>query len=261
MATKPDDHSPVEGGTNQTAAKPRGPKAPASTRVKQKPPAGPPKEPKTTSEAALREAFAKPVRTVLTRDMFLRSSGARVVEVDLQHLGCAVLMRRVILLSLIREGGEHWPLKGRLLSIIERGGVKTDMLKGDQVEETLALANAVAKSTIVVPPSQFVEVVGHEFADQAETQEARKAALLAVREDDLRPLFVDEDPDEDQIQLEEGGLVPLHPEDLVTILSAAHAFGPGALGRRFRGEQGVQAGALGALQDLARRLAETKRAS
>ena len=92
--------------------------------------------------------------------------------------------------------------------------------------------------------------------------------LAAVRAADLRPLFVEpgEQPDEDQVVLRyalpdddggytdyasgEGGGIP--PADLVSILKAAYDYGPGAMGRRFRGDE-PEAPSLGALLDLAKR--------
>ena len=44
--------------------------------------------------AAFQEAFLKPVRTILAGDVYLRSQGPKVVEIELPTLGCPALMRR-----------------------------------------------------------------------------------------------------------------------------------------------------------------------
>lgn len=221
--------------------------------------------------AALQEAFVKPARTVLTRDVFLLSQGPKVVEISLPNMGCTALMRRIDLLELARRGGEHWPLRSSVLKMIQKGGLPDDLTTGEALAETLDVAAAVALATIVVPPTEYLDAVGKDHASDADAQAAREAALLKVRSSDLRPFFVaeGEEPEEDQAVLRwfvpneagepedaevaalvEGGEGYIHWADLIVILKMAHRFGPGALGRRFRGEE-PEADALAALLALA----------
>jgi len=284
MATKP-TAQPNSRSTTQA------PKAPAARRVQKAPakgalpatervpappskgaPTGPVKMP---SEAALREAFAKPKRTILTRDVFLKSQGPRVVEIDLPNMGATVLMRRIDLLELARRGGDHWPLRSAVLKMIQTGGLTNDLTEGEALAETLDIAAAVALACIVVPPAAYLEAAADDHLAEADARAAREAALLNVKASELRPFFVaaGEEPDEDQVVLrwaapdaevdgssEEapdrlrddgpGDAGYIHWADLIVILRMAHLFGPGALGRRFRGEA-PEADALAALLALA----------
>lgn len=246
------------------------------TRVAKAPPKGAPVGPaKTPDMAALQEAFARPHRTVLTRDVFLKSQGPKVVEIDLPNMGTTALMRRVDLLELARRGGEHWPLRSAVLKMIQRGGVDGDMTEGEALAETLDIAAAVALATIVVPPAEYLAACSGENGSEADARAAREAALLAIRPSSLKPFFVavGEEPDDDQVVLrwfvpDESGEPAdsdtqalmegqddsdagwVHWADLIVILRMAHQFGPGALGRRFRGEQ-PEADAMAALLALA----------
>lgn len=241
-------------------------------RVPKAPPKGAPTRPaKTPDAAALQEAFLKPRRTVLTRDVFLRSQGPKVVEIELPNMGALALMRRVDLLELARRGGDHWPLRSAVLRMIQKGGIQPEMTEGEALAETLDIAAAVALATIVVPPAEYIAAAGAEYSTEAEATAAREAALLSVRAADLRPFFVAEgqEPDDDQAVLrwsspdaepdtedgqpqaesyDDAGWV--HWADLIVILRMAHRFGPGALGRRFRGDE-PEADALAALLALA----------
>lgn len=244
---------------------------PRPRRVAKAPPKGLATTPaKTIDAAALQEAFLKPRRTVLTRDVFLRSQGPKVVEIELPNMGAFALMRRIDLLELARRGGDHWPLRGAVLRMIQKGGIQAEMTDGEALAETLDIAAAVALATIVVPPPEYVAAASAEYGTEQEATAARDAALAAVREADLRPFFVPEgqEPDDDQAVLrwfspdaeDEGdGDVSgasiddfgwVHWADLIVILRMAHRFGPGALGRRFRGDE-PEADAMAALLALA----------
>lgn len=257
------------------ATKPVTPK-PAARRIPASPPKGAPAGPaKTLDMAALQAAFAQPKRSVLTRDVFLKSQGPKVVEIDLPNMGTMALMRRVDLLELARRGGEHWPLRSVVLKMIQKGGVDGDMTEGEALAETLDIAAAVALATIVVPPAEYLAASSAEYVSEADARAAREAALLTVRPSALRPFFVadGEEPDDDQVVLrwfvpdesgepadldtlalmegqDDGGAGWVHWADLIVILRMAHQFGPGALGRRFRGEE-PEADALAALLALA----------
>lgn len=256
------------------AAKTASAQKPAARRVPKAPPKGAPAGPaKTPDMAALQEAFMKPRRTVLTRDVFLRSQGPKVIEIELANMGAFALMRRIDLLELARRGGEHWPLRGAVLRMIQKGGIQSEMTEGEAMADTLDIAAAVAMATIVVPPAEYVAAASAEYDSELEAAAAREAALQSIRESDLKPFFVaeGEEPDEDQAVLrwfapdafgedagagempvtgvaEDAGWV--HWADLIVILRMAHQFGPGALGRRFRGDE-PEADALDALLSLA----------
>jgi hypothetical protein len=249
---------------------------PRSRRVAKAPPKGLATTPaKTIDAAALQEAFLKPRRTVLTRDVFLRSQGPKVVEIDLPNMGATVLMRRIDLLELARRGGEHWPLRSAVLKMIQAGGLTNDLTEGEALADTLDIAAAVALACIVVPPAAYLEAAAGDHLAEADALAAREAALLGVKASELRPFFVaeGEEPDEDQVVLrwadpdaegdgsseegpdllrddEPGDAGYVHWADLIVILRMAHQFGPGALGRRFRGEA-PEADALAALLALA----------
>lgn len=253
---------------------------PKATAAPKRVPAAPPKTAtagpaKSIDMAALKEAFAKPKRTVLTRDIFLRSQGPKVVEIDLPNMGCTALMRRIDLLELARRGGEHWPLRSAVLKMIQKGGMDSELTEGEALAETLDIAAAVALATIVLPPAEYLAAIEGEYPTEADARAAREAALLHVRASELRPFFVadGEEPSDDQVVLrwfvpdESGepagadaaalldgedvdGAGYIHWADLIVILRMAHQFGPGALGRRFRGE-GPEADALAALLALA----------
>ncbi len=257
-----------------TAAPKHAGEKPAITRQASSPKRPAPSGPaKSMDVAALKEAFAKPNRTVLTRDVFLKSQGPKVVEIDLPNMGCTALMRRIDLLELARRGGEHWPLRGAVLKMIQKGGLDSEHTEGEALAETLDIAAAVALATIVVAPAEYLASSSGEHPTEADARAAREAALLHVRACELRPFFVaeGEEPSEDQAILrwfvpdesgepagadaavllegdDDGGYI--HWADLIVILRMAHQFGPGALGRRFRGEE-PQADALAALLALA----------
>lgn len=302
---------------------------------------GSPARPSTTAGKALLRSFAQQQRTVLTRDVFLRSQGPPVVEVYLANLDVTVLMRRLDLLDLARRGAEYYPFRSAIYGMIREGGLSAAQLALDGLPDTLDLAARVALSAIVASPPEYVEAAeadDAEFApmvdawlseiDQVDTEvsaakadldiatEAHRMLVLAgddddtkarrrtaenalktarahhaalkskadalrlvpparpttrtapvlasLREEDLHPLFVEpgEDPGPDQVVLryalpDDDGRIPeatgeggIPPADLVTILREAHRHGPGALGRRFRGDE-PEAPALGALRDLA----------
>lgn len=245
---------------------------PPARRVSKAPPKGAPTRPaKTPDAAALQEAFLKPRRTILTRDVFLRSQGPKVVEIELPNMGAFALMRRVDLLELARRGGDHWPLRSAVLRMIQKGGIQPEMTEGEALAETLDIAAAVALATIVVPPAEYTAAASADYGTEEEATAAREAALLSVRAADLRPFFVAEgqEPDDDQAvlrwfspdaepeqedeptrgePLDDSGW--MHWADLIVVLRMAHRFGPGALGRRFRGDE-PEADALAALLELA----------
>lgn len=264
----------------------------------------PQKRSKSPGEAALARAFAEQRRTVLTRDTFLKSQGPPAIPLVLPNLDLVVLMRRVDLFELARQGGEHWPLRSAVLGMIRDGGLTDPMLAGDRLAETLDIAAAVARATIVVPPAEFIlaleaddaayeadleawqEEFGSPWQDEimvalAAKDQARVAKILerlpsrrsehvdevlpTLEVATLKPLFVDlgEEPDDDQVVLrwvapdadpddEDLALASgaMHWADLIVILRAAHRYGPGALGRRFRGDEPATP-ALAPLLDLA----------
>lgn len=176
----------------------------------------------------------------------MRSQGPKVIPVELKELGATVLVRRIDMLAMAQSGANFEPVKSTLLRIIHDGGIGTDMLdSGSGLVDTLKTATAVAKVSCVVPPEDFMSGAVDEYGIDARS---------------LKPLFVDSDPDDDQVVLanytvdKETGKVEaqggtdfgyLHPNDLIRILASAYEFGPGALGGRFRGA--AEARALGAL--------------
>lgn len=234
------------------------------------------------AEIALARSFAAQRRAILTRDVFLRSQGPGVVEVDLPNLGATVLMRRVSLLDLARRGADYYPFRSAVLSMIQEGRLTDAQTEGDGLEATLDLAARVALDTIVVPPPEYIEAAEKDDAEhetllapwQAELEEAvaagdqariqslvlsrperptthTAAAIAALDPDTLTAFFVEEgeEPGPDQVVLswalpdddgritgEPGRADGIHPADLIVILREAHRYGPGAMGRRFRGD-------------------------
>lgn len=234
------------------------------------------------AEVALARSFAAQRRAILTRDVFLRSQGPGVVEVDLPNLGATVLMRRVSLLDLARRGADYYPFRSAVLGMIQEGRLTDAQTEGDGLEATLDLAARVALDTIVVPPPEYIEAAAADDAEhetllapwQAELEEAvaagdqariqslvlsrperptthTAAAIAALDPDTLTAFFVEEgeEPGPDQVVLswalpdddgritgEPGRADGIHPADLIVILREAHRYGPGAMGRRFRGD-------------------------
>ncbi len=236
------------------------------------------------AEIALARSFAAQRRAILTRDVFLRSQGPGVVEVDLPNLGATVLMRRVSLLDLARRGADYYPFRSAVLGMIQEGRLTDAQTEGDGLEATLDLAARVALDTIVVPPPEYIEAAAADDAEheallapwQAEFEEAvaagdqariqalvlsrperptthTAAALAALDPDTLTAFFVEEGeepgpgqvvlswslPDDDGRLRELDGVSRadgLHAADLIVILREAHRYGPGAMGRRFRGD-------------------------
>lgn len=147
------------------------------------PESAPKKRSRSPGEDALARAFAEQRRTVLTRDVFLKSKGPPVVEVELPNLGATVLMRRVDLLGLARRGADYAPFRSQVYSIIREGGLKDPHMEGDGLADTLDLAERVALDTIVVPPADYIEAAAKDDDEhalllgawQAEVEAARKA--------------------------------------------------------------------------------------
>ncbi len=242
----------------------------------------PPRREASPAEIALARSFAAQRRAILTRDVFLRSQGPGVVEVDLPNLGATVLMRRVSLLDLARRGADYYPFRSAVLGMVQEGRLTDAQTEGDGLEATLDLAARVALDTIVVPPPEYIEAAAADDAEheallapwQAEIEAAvaagdqariqslvlsrperptthTAAALAALDPDTLTAFFVEEgeEPGPDQVVLswalpdddgritgEPGRADGIHPADLIVILREAHRYGPGAMGRRFRGD-------------------------
>lgn len=263
--------------TNTTPSKPAA-RGKASTRA-----AGvPAKRELSPAEVALARSFAAQRRAILTRDVFLKSQGPGVVEVDLPNMGVTVLMRRLSLLDMARRGTDYYPFRQSILSMIQEGRLTDAQTSGDELEATLNLAARVALDTIVIPPPEYIEAASLDDADhedllapwQVELEEALASgdqarvqalmlsrperpathaadSLAAIDPDALTPLFVEEgeEPGPDQVVLswalpdddgritgEPGRADGIHPADLITILREAHRYGPGSMGRRFRGD-------------------------
>lgn len=186
------------------------------------------------SRSALQRAHIGQAKAFLNRDGFLRRQGPRVIPVELAELGATVLMRRIDLLALAQAGETFEPVKSTLLRLLHDGKVvPTSGILG--LADTLKTAAAVARVACVVPPQEMLDGDVDEFT---------------VDPNSLKPLFVDKDPDADQVVLanygvdaDSGQIVAdggdesgwLHPNDLIRILASAYQFGPGALGDRFRG--------------------------
>lgn len=141
---------------------------------------------KSPGEAALARAFAEQRRTVLTRDVFLKSKGPPVVEVDLPNLGATVLMRRVDLLGLARRGADYSPFRSQVYSIIRDGGLKDPHMEGEGLADTLDLAERVALDTIVVAPEAYVEAVSLDDDEHAALLEAWQEEIEAARKAETR---------------------------------------------------------------------------
>lgn len=198
--------------------------------------------------AAAKERAAKVEarKGTLSRDVFLRSQGPKVVEIHLPVWDCPVLMKRVDLLQLARTGRYSEPITAAVIGIIQHGGLSlTDRagnvlynaLDAEHIMGTLDASAAVAMACIVVPPAEYL---------------SGEIAAGDIDPRTCKPLFVapGEDPDDDQVVLD--WITPaeqeaegydeaaelahgrMHPKDLAHIFAEAHRLGPGALGATFR---------------------------
>ncbi|MCB9177232.1 MAG: hypothetical protein H6648_08735 [Caldilineae bacterium] len=183
-------------------------------------------------------------RQMLRKGEFLRSQGAPVVLTQLPFNGLTVMIRRVDLVVLASSGSWPEPISSRVAQMVRlTPGAEEHYATAELERQSLAACAAVAKACVVVPPEAFMA---------GEIDEAQ----IDLRT--LKPFFVDEDPDEDQVILRvlEGELLPageaadagaLHHRDLVHIMTTAYLLGPGGLGKFFRGQDS----AVAQLADLA----------
>lgn len=190
---------------------------------------------KQSRQAAERERRS---RWFLQKKNFLDSQGPLVVELELispdrysDTIDQVLLMRRVDLEALARS--EQWPqpITSSVRKFMRNGGRPSDdMLADGEIDNTMAMCAAITRACIIVPPPAFV---------------AAEIDAADITADMCKPLFVEEDPDEDQVIL----LAPgagfearpssvdsgyLHPSDLMRIAARAYAMGPGAAGWSFR---------------------------
>lgn len=249
-------------------------------------PAAPTKREPTGAEAALASAFAVQRRTILTRDVFLRSQGPKVIEVELPMMAVTVLMRRVNLLDLARRGVDYYPFRNAIYSMVRENKITDAQMAVDGFADTMDLAIRIALDTIVVPPPEYIEAAARDDEEyepvlaawQAEFEQAladsdaarirelslarperptthTASVLTSLDPSALRPFFVEEgeEADDDQVVLRlalpdddgrvgesspaEGDADGVDPVDLVTILREVGRYGPGAMGRRFRGDE------------------------
>lgn len=193
------------------------------------------------NEIAMQKAAARQ-RSTLTRGSFLQAQGPGVVEVALPMLGHTAMMRRVDVLALVRSGSVSEPIQARVTELVKNAGVTDEMVSPAAIDETIEMAAALTRSCIVVPPAAYLE--GSIDAAQISHAQARE----------LKPLFVgpDEEPDADQVVLDwitpeedddpevdvdaELARGRLHYRDLTHVATCAYLYGPGGLGRVFRGQ-------------------------
>lgn len=225
------------------------------------------RKPATSRTAAnTADIAAARARTTLTRGVFLSSQGPGVIAVGLPMLGTTALMRRVDLLQLAKTDEWPEPLTAALSSLLRKTSATVDAVKPDDAEATIRMAGAIAKACIVVPPPEYLSGAVKVHPSGAVDIDAASARRL-------KPLFVDEDPDEDQVILDvvspdeadaehfdwDGAVAHgrMHYRDLMEIATIAYFYGPGGLGRLFRGPDQ----ALEAVADVAKDEARAKRAA
>lgn len=165
---------------------------------------------------------AKPYATV---QRIREAQGPRVLEAQLPISGDYYLLRRVDLIAYIRRGVWPQPVTASVRSLMIDGAQEWTG-DGANIEKNQEAAVAIARAAVVVPPPELVE---------------GKVTVEELDAETLKPMFVDEDPDEDQAILLgpndddcEGG-VRLHPTDLNWIAVRVMMDLPGAVAR-FRGE-------------------------
>ena len=188
-------------------------------------------------------------KAMLTKGAFLRGQGPPVVLTKLPFQKKEVMLRRVDLVMLANSGRWPEPISAQVARIADNGGTHTEKKKPvmkdgalimpaeepkkdfhEDLAASIEACAAVTMASVVVPPEPWLngEIDEHEIDPK-----------------DLKPYFVEKDPDEDQVVLRimpEGGSVGgletdagmLHPKDLTWIMSTAYLAGPGGLADMFR---------------------------
>lgn len=201
---------------------------------------------KAASDAARRRAeLAQQRANVLSRDVFLRNQGPRVIELPpLPVWGVPLLMKRVDVLQLTRTGHFPEPITATVVEIVRKGGLTVRDAKqevvynafdADHLLATLDASAAVAMACIIAPPPEYL---------------AGEIDAADIDPRMCKPLFVPvgTEPDDDQVVLEwampdedgeidellDGASGRMSARDLGYIFEAAYKYGPGALGAEFR---------------------------
>jgi len=169
-------------------------------------------------------------RSFATAASIRAQQGPAVLDMDLPYSGETVLMRRVDLARLIGTGVWPEPITSEVRRLMIHG-TQDWTNESEQIEKTLAAAAALVRAAIIVPPPALL---------------AGEIEVKDITADMCRPLFVTEDPDDDQLILvapgdpEPGDAGPwarLHPSDLSWLAARISVLVPGALAA-FRGQQG-----------------------
>lgn len=194
-------------------------------------------ESKAAAQSRREVEAARRAKWYMRKETFLDSQGGAVIEFPLMDpnqidtIDLFLLLQRVDLVKLVRSDNWPQPLTAAVRRLMMNGGRPTeDMLAEDKIEETMAVCVAITKASVIVPPPAFL---------------SGEIEVSDITEDMCKPLFVDENPDEDQVVLlgpggdlsdRSGSLAAgyLHPSDLMRITARAYAAGPGAAGGSFR---------------------------
>lgn len=142
--------------------------------------------------------------------------------------GEVVLMRRIDLARVIGAGQWPEPITSAVRRLMVDGG--GDWARDTElIEKNLGAAAALARAAIIVPPPALI---------------AGDITVDDITADMCKPLFVEENPDPDQLILVEPGDpdppengVRVHPFDLSWIATRALILAPGAMAA-FRGGSG-----------------------
>lgn len=174
-----------------------------------------------------------------TKANFLRSQGPPVTKVILDDIQLIFLVRRLDLLALARQSAVDIPqpitaMVRRL--VMARGQPSDDMVSDEHIEELMGACALIARAAVIVPPAEWLS---------GEIDEADITVEMC------KPLFAEEDPDEDQVVLrvigqdeadamsdddrrDAAGSGFLSPSDLMFMAASIYKAGPGGLGGGFR---------------------------
>lgn len=186
-----------------------------------------------TESAAARQARVK--RGYATAQSIRAIQGPVVREGQAPISGETFLMRRIDLARLIGTGVWPEPITTAVRKLMVDGGGQW-ISDAEKIERNLKASAAIARAIVIVPPQPLID--GDITVDQ-------------ITADQCKPLFVESDPDEDQLILVAPGdpeppaddkVVRLHPWDLSWIATNALAWVPGAMSSFRQRPEGVVAG-------------------
>ena len=130
-----------------------------------------------------------------TRKSMLDTQGSRVTEVVLRGSGRTFIVRRVSLFGFLQAGLWPKPITQKVRRMMIVGNIAAAN-ESEDLEDYLVAARALAKEAVIVPPEEFL---------------LGEITVAQIIPETCKPLYVDVDPDEDQ--------VCLLPEDEFVLLS------------------------------------------